>query len=1197
MGKRKYNLIVSVSVVLLALVVLLNLMATFAYFQDKKSYNGTLEYGSIKINANNEIGANSYFASSLLTNAKPGDYILSNDASFSLDSASDPTYVRAKYTASVKKSDNLFDINATLYKQINCDISIDGNTFTAKTKTVANPKFVYRVPTTVGSTYTVSVKNIDWNGSSLGLFISSKDDPDSSDYGSITKTKKTLTFKATTAYVYIQAYVSYGVSASNPNTFTFENLQLELGSSASQYLPYGGDINDTDKEIANYLKYRSLDVGDNKFSAKAFVDNAIALNYDSNRINVNNNYENAIDVGEISWAQNYSELNLDCDANTQYTFTCDIDTSKLDSNANSGFRFDYTDGSTESKTVVKSTTSLSFTSDASKTLKSVRISGWQYSGWFTAYNIKLIRSDYYWSEKIGDYYYLLDASTNAPLMLTDSSKTYTFLSKESSKIADNFSYGSSLSGNPISLNISFEAIQAANLAASDTSKTLLQNIKEKLDTINSVPTSGTYTVKFVVNGTTYTKSGLAYGGEAALDTAVVNAINGTNFGGLAFSANGYPVITKTGNCHSSIDLTNKKLKNITENLTLYAVDKVVETKLYTVTFKNGTTVLQSGKVANGNCHYLGAVPTKDATNTTEYVFSGWKVSGGSTIYTDPNAYNLTADTTFEAQFTERSLSYNISYVLNDGYFTQDANVVNSYTYGTTVTLPMAASGSGKQLINFNTYSASLAAGADYTQTETTAKMTAGKTYILSFDYVLTNYGGGSIGCGIGCGPSGSYTRDIVYQENYVGSSGTFTYKFTPTADQLSGREYLAIRFARGSSTAYATIKATNIRFEELQEVARKGYVFEGWYEKPDFTGTAITQISASSSGNKTYYAKWKYDGSTISLNLGGGNYSGSTATVKYTGANGSTLSIPNPTRDGYLFSGWDSPNFNYTKNATLKINKSITSGSSSTCSTYNNSGNGTVTQTVISDSTSSTGYSVKVVTNGTASPGAGGFYDTIYPSLNKRYLIRLSAKIPVGYYVAQANNTRPFDYFSITNKGTGEWGIYQAIVTIPHYLQGTSTSFGYIYLSGTSNTSVTWYYNDFKIYELASSSSTDYVFDDTNVTLTANWAQKITKVNFNANGGTVTAQEWGNYYSKGGVNAVTNSYCRKNNTAVGCPTTAITKSGYTFGGWWTGEGGTGSMLISSAGVLQEVSGYTTKSGSSVIWSSGAEEITLYAKWT
>ncbi len=1183
MGKRKYNLIVSVSVVLLALVVLLNLMATFAYFQDKKSYSGTLEYGSIKINANNEIGANSYFASSLLTNAKPGDYILSNDASFSLDSASDPAYVRAKYTASVKKSNNLFDINATLYKQIDCDVSIDGNTLTAKTKTVANPKFVYRVPTTVGSTYTVSVKNIDWNGSSLGLFISSKDNPDSSDYGSITKTKKTVTFKATTAYVYIQAYVSYGVSASNPNTFTFENLQLELGSSATQYLPYGGEINATDTEVANYLKYKSLTLGKNYFDTSVYDSFYIG----NGLYQATNNQWNSV---KFNIPAELVGKKCTFSANIKNGGTCTRMVVCFNSGSNEG-------------NSVKNTTSFersSVTFTPTSTSDKVFISYGSGSGTIQVKDIQLVEGtsvDYTWSEKIGDYYYLLDASTNAPLMLTDSSKTYTFLSKESSKIADNFSYGSSLSGNPISLNISFEAIQAANLAASDTSKTLLQNIKEKLDTINSVPTSGTYTVKFVVNGTTYTKSGLAYGGEAALDTAVVNAINGTNFGGLAFSANGYPVITKTGNCHSSIDLTNKKLKNITENLTLYAVDKVVETKLYTVTFKNGTTVLQSGKVANGNCHYLGAVPTKDATNTTEYVFSGWKVSGGSTIYTDPNAYNLTADTTFEAQFTEKSLSYSISYVLNDGYFTQDANVVNSYTYGTTVTLPKAASGSGKQLINFNTYSASFAAGGSYTQTGTTAKMTAGKTYILSFDYVLTNYGGGSIGCGIGCGPSGSYTLDIVYQQNYVGSSGTFTYKFTPTADQLSGREYLAIRFARGSSTAYATINATNIRFEELQEVARKGYVFEGWYEKPDFTGTAVTQISATTSGNKTYYAKWKYDGSTISLNLGGGNYSGSTATVKYTGANGSTLSIPNPTRDGYLFSGWDSPNFNYTKNATLKINKSITSASSSTCSTYNNSGNGTVTQTVISDSTSSTGYSVKVVTNGTASPGAGGIYNTISPSLNKRYLIRLSAKIPVGYYVAQANNTRPFDYFSITNQGTGEWAIYQAIVTIPHYLQGTSTSFGYIYLSGTSNTSVTWYYNDFKIYELASSSSTDYIFDDTNVTLTAKWAQKITKVNFNANGGTVTAQEWGNYYSKGGVNAVTNSYCRKNNTAVGCPTTAITKSGYTFGGWWTGANGTGSMLISSAGALQEVSGYTTKSGSSVIWSSSAEEITLYAKWT
>jgi len=40
------------------------------------------------------------------------------------------------------------------------------------------------------------------------------------------------------------------------------------------------------------------------------------------------------------------------------------------------------------------------------------------------------------------------------------------------------------------------------------------------------------------------------------------------------------------------------------------------------------------------------------------------------------------------------------------------------------------------------------------------------------------------------------------------------------------------------------------------DVTRNGYIFGGWYGTKDFTGSAITEITSSDSGNKTYYAKW-----------------------------------------------------------------------------------------------------------------------------------------------------------------------------------------------------------------------------------------------------------------------------------------------------------------------------------------------------
>ena len=76
---------------------------------------------------------------------------------------------------------------------------------------------------------------------------------------------------------------------------------------------------------------------------------------------------------------------------------------------------------------------------------------------------------------------------------------------------------------------------------------------------------------------------------------------------------------------------------------------------YTVTFKNGDTVLQTvtcGK--NGTAAYTGSVPTKDADETYTYTFNGkWKDESGNT-YTDNQVTNVTSDLTVTAQFDTAS---------------------------------------------------------------------------------------------------------------------------------------------------------------------------------------------------------------------------------------------------------------------------------------------------------------------------------------------------------------------------------------------------------------------------------------------------------------------------------------------------------------------------------------------------------------
>ena len=86
---------------------------------------------------------------------------------------------------------------------------------------------------------------------------------------------------------------------------------------------------------------------------------------------------------------------------------------------------------------------------------------------------------------------------------------------------------------------------------------------------------------------------------------------------------------------------------------------------------------------------------------------------------------------------------------------------------------------------------------------------------------------------------------------------------------------------------------------------RAGYIFGGWYDNPNFTGSALTSIPAGWQG--ALYAKWTEETpeEVIYWVLNGGSVSG-TLPAYVT----STYTLPTPVRDGYVFGGWyDNPNF------------------------------------------------------------------------------------------------------------------------------------------------------------------------------------------------------------------------------------------------------------------------------------------------
>lgn len=76
---------------------------------------------------------------------------------------------------------------------------------------------------------------------------------------------------------------------------------------------------------------------------------------------------------------------------------------------------------------------------------------------------------------------------------------------------------------------------------------------------------------------------------------------------------------------------------------------------YTVTFKNGDTVLQTVTCGNnGTAAYTGSVPTKAADETYTYTFNGKWTDGSGKEYANNQVTNVTSDLTVTAQFDTAS---------------------------------------------------------------------------------------------------------------------------------------------------------------------------------------------------------------------------------------------------------------------------------------------------------------------------------------------------------------------------------------------------------------------------------------------------------------------------------------------------------------------------------------------------------------
>ncbi|HPA20868.1 MAG TPA: InlB B-repeat-containing protein [Verrucomicrobiae bacterium] len=344
----------------------------------------------------------------------------------------------------------------------------------------------------------------------------------------------------------------------------------------------------------------------------------------------------------------------------------------------------------------------------------------------------------------------------------------------------------------------------------------------------------------------------------------------------------------------------------------------------------------------------------------------------------------------------------------------------------------------------------------------------------------------------------------------------------------------------------------------LATTTRAGYGFSGWWTGPGGTGEEVTSTTpVTITASQTLYAKWTVNTYTVSFDAQGGT-APSPATVSVT--SGSTYGLLASTaRVGYTFAGWwtgpGGTGAEVTPTTPVTITADQTLYAKWTANTYTvsfNAQGGTApspaTTTVTYGGTYGplattirTGYAFGGWWTGPGGTGAEVISTTqVAITANQTLYAKWTVNTYTVSFDAQGGSTPSPATTTVTYGGT-----YGALAT--------TTRTGYAFNGWWTSPGGTG----------AEVTSTSQVTITTNQTLYAKWTASTYTVSFDSQGGSTPSP--------------TTTTVTYEGTYGSLATTM--RAGYTFGGWWTGPGGTGAEVISTTQVAITANQ------------------TLYAKWT
>ena len=476
------------------------------------------------------------------------------------------------------------------------------------------------------------------------------------------------------------------------------------------------------------------------------------------------------------------------------------------------------------------------------------------------------------------------------------------------------------------------------------------------------------------------------------------------------------------------------------------------------------------------------------------------------------------------------------------------------------------------------------------------------------------------------------TYSVTYYANYP-AGATSTSGSAPT----DATEY--------SSGATVTVKTNS------GSLAAGGYTFAGWNTQADGNGTdRAVNSTFSISANTQLYAKWTENLTTVTvginttgagtLTVGGAAFTPGNTTTAGVATSRTVVATPYP---GYRFGSWS---------------KSGNAAGSASTNTYTLKGNGSgSTGTLTANFTQTYAYVEGRLTiynsarsSETHVASSSGGWDKsstrmpmTYDGTNKRFYLH-TYKTPSELSAQQSSQYQWFSFKTstvsgsltspqafepasnqeMTTAGSGNKKTVSAASTDKHVRFNSSVTNGYAILyfdesgvwytlehtltyNGNGNTSgnlpasKTYYNNGASVTVLGNVAGTPLA--KTNYTFAGwNTAQYITGTNyaagnsFSISANTILYAKWTRSVTLDrntattGSTSVTATY----NCATLPSITNPSKDGYTFGGWYTANDGSGSLVINTSGALQSgVSDWTT----STRFTRTADGATLYAKWS